>query len=634
MTEPCTPVPNRTENHARDLARHTIEQGTASPVLLQLAAACRTLRHRGVAADEVGVLLGLAGKGVDGNALLAVRDFAYDIGNPEPETTPDAGTVEAMPAIDIDDLFGGSPVVADMVRWVAGEIVCGPDLPALTILALASAACAVKVVGDSAGWVSAPHLYLAAEVASGENKSRVRRMCKAKMLADYAAGPVADWHTILGKKMGAAHVDLKADRQVQVELLAKLKREHASPIVTMEVSAAIDEIDRELKAKPVPVPDCWQPGKITPAQFIREMEVGGFVACFPDEGKETLWTFVGENGKGDLATLLCGFTGEEYKSSNIGATERGDQRRFRYYHSTVWLPLQLGVLTPATPEDARLLAMLADRGFLARFLIARPRAVTSAEAPGVREAHTRRWAGVDVQTTVVGPYVSLIGAILNTHGQVSEPGDGPTERQAEEARVGLPHPLVPCRPWVFKYTDEATAELQHRYQVRTRDSAKKGGVYDTPMVDNFVNRIADHAHRLATLLAILRHGGFEGGGTVELQDVQRAIRFLDGYSLPHTLAVYARATFAPVTDDADTILRIVRAHGELTKRDLLAKLPQGGRAWDKGKGTDRLTRLDVALESLESRGRIHLHAVRKGSLLIRYVGQAEVGLTTRTTVAA
>lgn len=609
--------PNRTENAARDRARASIEDGTADPVLTSLATTCRTLRHRGVRPEEVAALLAAAGKVADPNVHLAVRDFAYQVGDPDPQPDPAA---ESMPAIDLDDLFGGSPIIAEMVRWVAGEVVCGPDLPALTILALLSAACAVKVEGDADGWRSAPHLYIAAEVASGENKSRVRKMCKASMLAAHADKGVADWHTILGKRTGASHVDLRADRQIKSDQLAKLKKERASSLVTLEISAEIDAIDRALKVKPVPVPGCWQPGKITPAQYMREMEIGGFVAAFPDEGKETLMTFVGENGKGDLAPLLCGFTGEEYKNSTVTGEQRGDLRRFRDYHSTVWLPLQLGVLTPTTPDDARLLAMLADRGFLARFLIARPRAVTCEEAPGVREAHAKRWAGVDVATTVEGPYKSLLAAVLHANGQTAVDGDGIAARREEEVEVGLPHPLVPCAPWVFTFTPTAHAALI-AYQTRTRDSAKKGGKHDEAMRAAFVNRIADHAHRLATLLAVARVGRIEGGGDVVIDDVQRAIRFLDGYALPHTLAVYERATFAPIVDDAETVLRHVRAVGEITKSALLGRLPLGGREWDKARGSDRLTRLEVALESLEARGRITLLAVRKGSVLVRYVGQ-------------
>lgn len=619
--QPTGHVPNlpssRTENTARDAARAAIEDRSADPSVLALAAACRTLRHRGVTPEEVATLLAVSGKVADPNVHLAVRDFAYQVGDPAPE--PEV-VADVMPSIDLDDLFGGSPALVNMVRWVAGEVVCGPDLPALTILALASAACAVKVVGACGTWTNPPKLYLAAEVASGENKSRVRKACHVKMLQARARGPVTLWHADLGERLGGGAEGRALDLKIRLSDLERLKRSKGDPTLISDLEVEVFKLRRDLKAKTPPVPGWLQIGKVTPAQYMRDMEIGGFVACFPDEGKETLWAFVGESGKGDIAPLLCGFTGEAWGNSTIAAEQRGDLRRFADYHATVWLPLQLGVLTPTTPEDARMLATLADRGFLARFLIARPRAVTSAEAPLRRAEHVERWAGVDARTQVDGPYKTLLAALLNGEGQTAEDMDGIPERRAEEVLVGMPHPLVPARPWVFTYDDEAEAALLD-YQTKTRDSAKAGGEHDEAMRAAFVGRLADHAHRLATLLAVLRSGGFEGGGTVTLADVQRAIRFLDGYALPHTLAVYERATFAPIVDDAETVLRHVRAVGEITKSALLSRLPLGGREWDKARGSDRLTRLEVALESLEARGRVTLLAVRKGSVLVRYVGQ-------------
>ena len=610
--------PNRTENFGRDAARAAIEDGTADPHLAALAATCRTLRHKGVTRDEVATLLGTASKVTGPGAHHAVQDFAWDIGNPEPEPTPAEGP--AVPGIDVDDLFGGCPAVARFTRWVAGEVVCGPDLPVLQVLAAFSAAVAVKAVGHCGKWANPPNLFLAAEVASGENKSRVRKACDAGALIRHAAGAVADWHRILGDRIGADCESTRVDKEIKNAELKKLKQAKADTVTIKAASEDLARLVKAMQVKPAPTPGWLQLGKVTPAQYIRDMELGGFVAAFPDEGKETLWTFVGENGKGDLAPLLCGFTGEDYMSSNIGAEQRGDQRRFTKYRATVWLPLQLGVLTPTTPEDARMLAMLADRGFLARFLIARPRAVTCAEAPEVRAAHATAFDGVDVETEVEAPYKALLAALLSANGQTAEDGDGIAERRAEEVEVGLPHPLVPARPWRFDYTPLAEAALI-AYQTRTRDSAKEGGAHDGVMVSAFVSRLADHAHRLATLLAILRKGGIEGGGEVTAEDVGRATRFLDRYALPHTLAVYARATFAPIVDDAETVLRHVRAVGEITKSVLLSKLPLGGREWDKTKGSDRLTRLDVALESLEARGRVMLLAVKKGSVLVRYVGR-------------
>lgn len=502
------------------------------------------------------------------------------------------------PEIDIDDLFGGSPEVARMARWVAGEVVCGPDLPVLTMLAIFSAAIAVKAVGRCGGWVNPPNLFLAAEVASGENKSRVRKLCSAKMLTQYSG--VRDWHAILEGAVGGRFEEASVEKKIKEDELKKLKRAGVVDVVrTRELGVEIFKLGKALKAKPAPSPGWLQVGKITSAQYMREMEIGGFVACFPDEGKETLWTFVGENGKGDIAPLLCGFTGEQYANATIGAEQRGDLHRFADYRATVWLPLQPSVLTPTTPEDNRMLSMLAGRGFLARFLISRPRAVTSAEAPVRSAAHAAAFAGVDVEGEVEGPYKKLLEALLSGQGDTAQEGDGIPERRAEEVEVDRPHPLAPARPWGFTYTPAAEAALL-AYQVRTRNSAKKGGAYEDDMVSEFVSRLADHAHRLATLLAIMRHGRITGGGRVEQEDVDRAIRFLDGYALPHTLAVYSRAKMTPLEADAAAVLRVLGNHGgSMVRKDLQNALSGGG--WGVGPG-GKQGRLDDALEELQARG--------------------------------
>lgn len=612
-----TPATARTGSHPRDTARDALTLGTATPELVSLATACRGLRLRGCTPAEAATVVVAATKVPDAQALLGVFDYAWGVGDPGADPAEDVRA--SMPEIDVADLFGGSLVCAEMARWCAGEVVCGPDLPVLTMLAVFSAAAACKVVGKCGGWVNPPNLFLAAEVASGENKTRVRNLCGGRMLTAHAMGAVADWHDILNAAHGQRMIAARFAKKTKEAEIVKYKHD---PIAVAEFTAELYALENELKRKSITTPGWLQEGKITPAQYIREMQLGGFVAAMPDEGKETLWEFVGGEGKksGDLAPLLCAFSGEPCTNATIAGEQRGDLRRFHDFRATMWLPLQPGVLTPTTPEDGRMLANLGERGLLARLLIARPRPVRAEEAPSVREAHAREFGHPDVVETIRGSYRALLAAVLHGVGQVAEDGDGLKERREEEVLVGTSHPLVPARPWVFTYTSEAEVMLLD-YQIRTRDSAKVGGPNSQPMLAEFVSRLADHAHRLATLLAVMRHGRIEGGGDVTAEDVGRALRFLDGYALPHVRGVYERATFAPIADDAETVLRIVRAEGEILKRDLQRKLPHGGRGWEKSKGTDRQTRLEVALETLEARGRIALLPMAKGSVLVRYVGQ-------------
>lgn len=616
MHQPTLPTA-RTGSHPRDTARDALTAGNAPPELTTLAAACRGLRLRGCTPAEAAMMVAAASKVTDGQTMLGVFDHAWGVGDPAVPAEEEARN--AMPEIDVADLFGGSPICAEMAKWCAGDVVCGPDLPVLTMLALFSAAVACKAIGDCGGWTNPPSLFLAVEVASGENKTRVRKLCGGRMLTAHAMGAVADWHDILNAAHGQRMIAARFAKKTKEAQIAKYSHD---AVAVAEFTAELYAIETELKRKSITTPGWLQEGKITPAQYIREMQLGGFIAAMPDEGKETLWEFVGGEGKksGDLAPLLCAFSGEPCTNATIAGEQRGDLRRFHDFRATMWLPLQPGVLTPTTPEDGRMLANLGERGLLARLLIARPRPVRSEEAPSVRERHAREFGHPDVVETIRGSYRALLAAVLHGIGQVAEDGDGLKERREEEVLVGTPHPLVPARPWVFTYTP-AAVDLLLDYQIRTRDSAKVGGPNAQPMLAEFVSRLADHAHRLATLLALMRHGRIEGGGDVTVEDVGRALRFLDGYALPHVRGVYERATFAPIADDAETVLRIVRAEGEILKRDLQRKLPHGGRGWEKLKGTDRQTRLEVALETLEARGRVALMPMAKGSVLVRYVGQ-------------
>mgnify|MGYP006895935815 FL=1 len=118
---------------------------------------------------------------------------------------------------------------------------------------------------------------------------------------------------------------------------------------------------------------------------------------------------------------------------------------------------------------------------------------------------------------------------------------------------------------------------------------------------------------------MIRRGGIQGGGTVERDDVARAIRFLDGYVLPHAEGVHRRAVFDPIGDDAELLLGLIRRRGELTLRELKRALPHDGRGWGKAKGGDKSTRLEVTVEALAADGQVILEAAGRGSRIIRAV---------------
>lgn len=617
----------------RDGIRAALDQGVAPrPELATAATALRSMRARGFRPDELEAIRS-ATADLDASEFSAVRDHAWAIGskperfdvlgNPDPAAAAPVG--HAGPEIDLDDLFGGSPQLAAMCRLASSIVLCSTDLPALVILAVASAAVAMKAVGrcrnpvGSSHWTGPPTLYLAAEVASGESKSLVRGLLAAGL--ERRAAEVALWHAELAQAEGGKR---KFDDQRRViltrELAGYAKSNDAG--AAREVGREIARIE-EAAAAPLPKAPKWlQWGAVTPERFAQQAAAGGFVALFPDEGKSALTKFLGDGagGREYVDPLLTAFSGDFFTHETISGEQRGDRARFLRFRASLFFPIQPGVLSPATQADGALLARMAQRGFLARMLIARPRRASSAERPALRAAARAAQGDAAAVRKVRAEFDELMAGLLHgdgRHGGAEAEGD--PVRRAEEEAVGRPHPLVPALPWEFTF-DEAARELLLAYQDRTTDAAAPGGEWDRPGLAELVRRLADHAHRLATLLAILRSGGIEGGGEVTADDVGRAIRLLDRYFLVNAEGVHRRAVFDPIGDDAEVVLSLVRERGEITMRTLLRALPHGGRGWGKAKGQDRTTRLDVAVDALASQGRVLVEAAGRGSRVVRAVG--------------
>lgn len=582
---------------AVDELRAKLRDGTAPPAALAWLNAARIVRQQGLTIDQLVVVLH-ASKGLTPTETLAGVAEASKVGVP---ANSDASE-RYVPQIDADDLFGEIPAVRDMMRHVAGEVVCAPDLPILTALALFSAAIAVKAIGDCAGWKHPPNLYVAAEVASGENKTRVRNMLGGNELVTRNKRGVAEWYEGLADARGGKAEALKYQREAKVARLRTLAKSDGDHELQAEIGKEIAVINRQLAdLAAVRAPRSTVTGAITPEQFIREQGLGGFVCIVADEGREPLFKFAGDGGpsSGNLGPFLAAFSGQAHENATIAAEQRGDVALFDKMHASMWFPLQPGILSPTTPDESRMLANLGQRGALARLLIARPRPVLAAEAPAIREAHAKR--GPSEGAMITADYDRLFKAIVHGEGDTAQDGDGIPERRAEEATIGRPHPLVPARPWRFTFDPDAAAALL-AYQRRTIDAARVDGPCAGPMIAEFSARLADHAHRLATLLAIMRKGGIEGGGRVTASDVGRVIRFLDGYALPHARDVYSRARATPLEGDAARVLDVVAKRGQLTQRELQLAL---GAGWGKAKGTDRQSRLVDALDVLEADGRIH-----------------------------
>ncbi len=609
----------------RDGIRVALDAGEPPrPELAAAASLLRSMRLRGFRPDDLEAVRSVLAP-LDATEASAARDHAWAVGQPEPAEGDRDGRVSAAgPEVDLDDLFGGAPAVAAACRLAATIATCSTDLPALGVLALLSAACACKVVGRSrdrvAGrlWVGTPSLYVAPEVASGEGKSLVRDVLAGKML-DKRALEVALWHAELAEREGEEREWLAERKNIvtgELRAMAKAGDRGAAS----EKARDLAKIKAGIERPPTKPPDWIQWGAISPEHFVRQAQAGGFVALFPDEGKSALARFLGEGGGREyIDPLLSAFSGASFTHTTIAGEQRGDRSRFNRFRCAMFLPIQPGVLSPATQVDGAMLTRLASRGLLARLLIARPRRFTSAELPGIMARGWAANADASAVRATMAAFESLLADVVHADGQAAgEGGEGDPARAAEERLVGRPNPLTPSRPWEFDFDQGASDELND-YQARTRVAAAVGGPADRPGMAELYKRLADHAHRLSTLLAVIRRGGIQGGGVVEREDVARAIRFLDGYVLPHAEGVHRRAVYDPIGDDAELLLTLIRRRGEITMHNLKRALPHDGRGWGKAKGGDRSTRLEVTIEALAADGQVIIESAGRGSRVIRAV---------------
>lgn len=572
--------------------REQLAEGAVDEATRNAAHIVGALRLRGLTIGETLAMIELGEFAAnDQHGFLAVVAEKYGHGRPPPKIGEvDMRGTGCTARIDIPDLFGAVPCVRAHVESIAGEVVCAPDLPALAVLAAFSIACAAKVVGECDGtafgdrvWRQEPNLFIAVECASGEDKSRVWNLAVGDAFARREIAVREHYAGLQAERAGRLR-GVKAALEAKTPLLKKLAATGDDPAAQKELEVEVGRLDAQATAlAPIEPPAVFINGKISPNDFRCSQQLAGYVALFPDEGKETLIAFAE-----DLAPLLSGFSGKKSSSHSIAGRTNGrkDVHLFNESHVTMWLPLQLGVLSPTTPEAARWLSDMADRGLFGRLLVARPRPVHYNEVDAVCAEHTARRSVLDL-AGIERDYRELLQAVCNGNGE-GKPGEPP-------------HPLLPHRQRVFKF-EPAAVEALLAYQRRNKNATRPGA--PSPIesrLASLVVRLADHAHRLATLLAVMRTGSIENGGVVLLDDLERAIRFLDGYAVPHARAVCNRAMMSAVEGDSLKVLSVLSKVGEMTKRALQVQL---GGGWGKAVPNAKQSRLDDALDDLEAAGLI------------------------------
>lgn len=527
-------------------------------------------------------------QGLTPGARAAVADVVYGVGEPVEED--DAGV--ALPQLDVDDLFADVPVVLGRVHEVARLATCVPDMPALAALAFASVACAARVHGeirnqDGTTWTLWPHLLVAPSVQSGSDKSRIRKYMGGKAIDAYQGDLLARW---------SDRVEADKDERQQ----AAQRRGAINQAIAYgkpHDANALALIRARLARFPVVRPEfTWTGGSAQ--KYVSTVESVGFVGFVPDEGKGVLRSFY-SNDSEVTEFLICSSSHEACTNKTFARDDRNETPQFKELACAGYLPLQPSVLQGKTKEDAELFAKIADRGFLARMLVSQPRALHVREREALR-ALVR-------PAEFEGPFDTFFRKLLWCEG---DPDD---------------HPLRPKTPKRMVFTPEA-GDAVLAFQNETADSAAPGGQYgDLQNGSEWIRRQGDHAGRIAIILAVLRMGTI-ADGTVELRDVERAIRLVRDYYRPHTLTVAARTVHDPIGDDATRVLAWLRKLGQVTYRVLQTKL---GAGWGKPKPGAPTTRLSEALEELQRRGEIAMPAewtVRSpgGATLIRYVGRKAI----------
>jgi hypothetical protein len=554
-----------------------IAGGSSAPDADAAAAEVAAIMGAGVPEEAVARVVEVAGR-YSPAGRRAIVAAARELRARAP--APEQARAEVVPDLDVDDLLGDCPALLARVREVAGTALCLPDMPALAGLAVTSCALAARVQGgmrnrNGSAWNAWAHLFICAEVRSGFAKTLVRDMIDVEAETEH------------GKQSAVGEILRNAARVLRPQVSDdaaerdQFKRERTK-LVAMAASNRdrLREIDERLARPQLHLPDQKPLHRVTPANFVRVAQRSGFVAALPDEGRATLeGFFAGREGREDVDPLLCAFSGSPYSNSTIAGEVRGDNPQFERLHAAMFLPIQPGVLSPRTRDEARLLARVDERGLLARLLVARPRELTVAEADALRSRPAPTDTGAAWRRLVVAIGTEPIGD----------------------------HPLAPSTPHRIPFCPEA-ARAMLDFQARTTDSVRPGGSLHGKPGAALVARIADHAVRLATVLAVLREGRARADEVLE-RDVLRAIRVCDAYFLPHARMVAQRAILDPSADDAEAVLAAVRRIGAAVtrQREVQREL---GRGWDAA-------RIKRALGELEQRGAVQVESAPRGAALIR-----------------
>lgn len=490
-----------------------------------------------------------------------------------------------LPELDYADLFGASPVVVDQIRSVAEQSSSNSDLMALGALAAGSFALARKlaVTFPTTSWSTYTNLWVVPEAQSGRGKG--------PMIKQMGMGLVKRWQSVLVDRYAGI---IRADNRRR-EVLNEQRDEHrqaskkarkAGLLAEHEMhEKRIVELDGEL-ASPERTEPYFVLNDVTPQAFVEACHGTGFVGMNHGEGEVVLRHFTGKSDTDALGALLASWSVEDHdrrRVANKGQKRPADTLTM----SACLLPLQPGTLNPSTPDAQETLAEMVRRGVFGRMIVARPRILA------LPEEYIECEVGVDVELRAA--YDALL------------------IRMCESAcDLDPQRPLAPSTPAKAAFdadAADAALRLQHAYKVK----ANPDGPLSDPHLAQIAQKFGEQVMRVAAVVAAFRVGSFGADGfRVTMDDWQRAVRFCEGYVLPHAVACAARCKGSAIDADADAVLTYLNTKGPTDLRSLRAHF----RSWGLAAVNDRRTRFDAAVATLVSRCDVKLEDLPRKRVMV------------------
>ena len=558
----------------------------------------------------------------DGGARAAVAAAIAAVGGVLPadasEIIAEVFGADALPHVDIADLFADVPAVADQCIAAQESLrMSSADVPALFALGFASAALAARCrIEMEPGWRPPPHLFVIASVPSGRGKSGAVERMGGVLQRRWQADVGREWDEIA--LAAAVQRDtaraLYSDYQRQAVRLRKVINEGGRKGESLvEASASLEVIEGHLRKAQLEIQAAhlskptWIQADSTPEKFVNLVKEFGFALLVAGEGATILQAFTqGSMGRNRVAALLSAWTGEALDRARVGGPNSVVVvDRYAELHACMVLPVQNFLLEPSGEDRERttILRELAAAGFFARCLVAREEVTGTCEAP-VEFDDT--WVGVPWVTCA--RHVAAKNAWEELLSDIWLSGYRPPPAQ----------PLAPERPdepYSIQLVPEARDYLL-RFQRWAAEQTKTGGRWAAERVAESAARVGEQAMRVAAVLAVMRCRSCVDV-KVTLAEAERAVRFCKDYAMPLIEHLLERAKPDPIADDADVVHKRVadlqvKHPGGVPKRVLQQRL---GRGWGKADVNARTSRVDAALEHLETIGVVRLAKSEKGAIM-------------------